>query len=96
MAMLVVLSAPRLALAGGDVEYGEYLAQQCLACHQLHEAPAGIPSIGGLPADYFAEAMDEYKLAIRENITMRNIALSLGDEEIEALAAYYELQVASD
>ena len=72
-----------------DLAYGEYLAGECVACHRV-DADGGIPSINLLPAPYFIEALKEYRDGERDHDLMRTVARSLGDPEMEALAAYFE------
>lgn len=73
----------------GDLAYGEYLAGECVACHQQNSTSA-IPPINAMPAPYFIEALREYREGERDHELMRTVARSLGDPEIEALAAYFE------
>lgn len=73
----------------GDVDYGEYLAGECVTCHQPSGRADGIPSIVGLPADYFVRALFEYKTNVRSNEVMKLRVNDLGNEEIAALAAYF-------
>jgi cytochrome c len=75
--------------AAGDLAYGEYLAGECVACHRAG-AKAAIPPINALPAAYFVEALREYREGERDHDLMRNVARSLGDTEMEALAAYFQ------
>jgi cytochrome c len=72
-----------------DLAYGEYLAGECVACHRVG-AEGGIPPINSLPAPYFVEALKEYRDGERDHDLMRTVARSLGDPEMEALAAYFE------
>lgn len=72
-----------------DLAYGEYLAGECVACHRV-DAEGGIPPINSLPAPYFVEALKEYRDGERDHDLMRSVARSLGDTEMEALAAYFE------
>ncbi len=74
----------------GDVEYGEYLGSECKTCHQTSGDNDGIPNIVGLATDDFATAMHAYREKFRENQVMQLIANRLNDEEIAALAAYFE------
>ena len=74
----------------GDVDYGEYLAGECLTCHQPDGEDKGIPSITGWPTEDFVRAMHAYKVKARPHPVMRMIAGSLADEEIAALAAFFE------
>ena len=74
----------------GDPAWGEYLAGECLGCHQADGAYKGIPSITGWPQRDFVLAMQAYKRKLRPHPVMRMIAGNLSDEEIAALAAYFE------
>ena len=78
----------------GDVEYGAYLAHECTTCHRQSAAGGAIPSLVGLPAEKLAQAMRDFRSGARDNPAMRTVARSLGDEEIEALAAYFATQLA--
>ncbi len=83
------LPAEVLALEG-DRDYGEYLSGTCVGCHQIDGADEGIPSITGWPSEAFMTAIFSYQLKYRENPVMQQIAGSLNNEEIAALAAYFE------
>lgn len=75
----------------GDVAYGEYLAQECTTCHQRDGSmQGGVPPITGWPQADFAIAMHSYKVGLRENQVMQMMAKRLADDEIAALAAYFE------
>lgn len=73
----------------GDPDYGEYLAGECVTCHQASGDAAGIPPIVGLPKDYFVTALFEYSTDVRSNDVMKLRVANLTKEEIAALAAYY-------
>ncbi|WP_416896396.1 MAG: c-type cytochrome [Minwuia sp.] len=73
----------------GDPAYGEYLSGECVACHQKSGAADGIPSIIGWDEISFVAVMLSYKQGGRENEVMQNVARSLDQEQIEALAAYF-------
>lgn len=73
----------------GDPEYGEYLAGECVTCHQQSGQVSGIPSIVGLPQDYFIRSLFEYKSNVRSNEVMKLRVINLSNEEIAALAAYF-------
>lgn len=77
------------AHAGGDVALGEYLSGQCTTCHQLSGKTNGIPAIVGWDTAAFVAVMNSYKTKERENKVMQNIAGTLSDEDIAALAAYF-------
>lgn len=73
----------------GDPAYGEYLSGDCVTCHQITGRVEGIPSIVGLPKDYFVRALFEYKTNVRSNEVMKLRVVNLANEEIAALAAYF-------
>ena len=83
------LSEEILAIIG-DPEYGEYLAGDCTGCHQVDGSNDGIPSITGWDSESFVWAMHSYKQKEREHPVMQMMAGRLTDEEIAALAAYFE------
>lgn len=72
----------------GDKAYGEYLASECLTCHQRSGSDVGIPGIINWPDEDFVVAMHAYKRKIRPHPVMQMIAERLSNEEIAALAAY--------
>ena len=80
---------PELLALSGDLAYGEYLAGECVSCHQPDGTDEGIPSITGWPAEDFVRAMHAYKVKARPHPVMRMIAGSLADEEIASLAAFF-------
>lgn len=73
----------------GDPDYGEYLASECVTCHQVSGRADGIPSIVGWPKGPFIRALFEYKTNVRSHQVMQNMTVNLGNEEIAALAAYF-------
>ena len=85
---LPLLSAEVLALVG-DPAYGEYLSSECTTCHQVDGSDQGIPSITAWPVEDFVVAMHAYKEKIRPHPVMQMMAGRLSNEEIAALAAYF-------
>lgn len=83
------VAADVLALEG-DVEYGEYLASECVTCHQRDGDNDGIPGIVGWDTEPFVVAMHAYREKHRENEVMQLVSGRLNDEEIAALAAYFK------
>ncbi|MGI1661625.1 c-type cytochrome [Palleronia sp. KMU-117] len=81
---------PEILAIQGDPAYGEYLSNECKTCHQASGADEGIPSITNWPAEDFVLAMHAYKRKIRPHPVMQMMAGRLSDEEIAALAAYFE------
>lgn len=82
--------APEILAIEGNVEYGQYLASTCVTCHQESGESDGIPSIINWPAPAFVTVLHAYRGKSRENVVMQQISSVLSNEEIAALAAYYE------
>jgi cytochrome c len=82
--------APEILALEGNVEYGQYLSSTCVTCHQASGDSSGIPPIINWPADAFVTVLHAYKGKSRDNVVMQQITSALGNEEIAALAAYYE------
>ena len=73
----------------GDIEYGEYLAAECSACHLQTGVSEGIPAINGMDAEVFVALMLAYRSKEMENPVMQMIAGRLDDEQIGSLALYF-------
>lgn len=82
--------APEVLAIVGDPAYGEYLSGECTTCHQASGEASGIPSITNWPTEYFVTAMHAYKDNVRAHPVMQMMAQRLSNEEIAALAAYFE------
>lgn len=78
---------------GGDKAHG---LPACLACHGPNgrgNGPAAYAAIGGQHATYLAAQLRAYKAGTRQtdpNQMMRNVAATLSDEQIDAVAAYVQ------
>jgi len=83
-----VVAAEVLTLQG-DMEYGEYLSSECTTCHQSDGSNDGIPGIVGWPLEDFVTAMHAYREKHRENPVMQMVSGRLSNDEIAALAAYF-------
>lgn len=81
---------PAILAISGDPAYGEYLSAECLTCHQASGADQGMPSITGWPSETFVIVMHAYKNKVRSHPVMQMMAGRLSNEEIAALAAYFE------
>jgi cytochrome c553 len=90
IAVLAVTLLPTKPQADGDRELGQHLSAECVTCHQLSGAYKGIPPIIGWPETAFIEIMNEYRTKKRDNPVMQTIAGKFNDEEIAALAAYFQ------
>lgn len=69
--------------------YGEHLSGECTTCHRRDGTDRGIPSITGWDVEHFVETMKFYKNGFRPNPAMVNVAKSLDDEQMLALATYF-------
>ena len=74
----------------GDREYGEYLASDCKTCHEADGSGDGIPNIHGRPKIQLITLLYAYREKIKLNEVMQMQAGRLTNEEIAALAAYFE------
>lgn len=81
---------PAILAIAGDREYGEYLSSECITCHQASGTDQGIPSITGWPTEDFVIVMHAYKVKARPHPVMQMMAGRLSDEEIAALAVFFE------
>lgn len=90
VAAAVLAGAAARPSAAADILYGEYLAGECVACHPPDVTGGPMPPLWLLPRDYFVQALREYRDGTRDNPAMRAVARSLGEEEIEALADYFQ------
>ena len=86
-AALVAAPAPASA---SDIAFGEYLAGECATCHRRAGAAGGIPAITGWPRGSFIAVLNSYRSRERDNVVMQTIAGRLTDDEMAALAAYFE------
>ena len=89
--LIVILSVTATpARAAPDIALGRYLAGECVACHRGATATKTIPNIFGMAAATMTEVIKAYRDKRLDNAVMQGIAGRLKDEEIEALAAYFE------
>ena len=86
----IAIVDPSILSIVGDVEYGEYLASECMSCHQKSGDDNGIPGINAWPTEDFVIVMHSYKKKVRPHPVMQMIAGRLTNEEIAALAAYFK------
>ena len=73
---------------GADMEFGRYLAAECVTCHRA-TATSAIPNIFGLDQAHLIEVMKAYREKVLPNPVMQNIAGRLSDEEIKSLALFF-------
>ncbi|HET9579880.1 MAG TPA: c-type cytochrome [Usitatibacter sp.] len=92
----VCLSATALtAYAAGDAAAGRNKVYQCQGCHGIVGWKTAfpevyhVPKLGGQNPAYIVAALKEYKSGDRDFATMRAIASTLSDQDMEDIAAYY-------
>jgi cytochrome c len=93
LAFFILAGWPGRASPGafrGDKALGEYLASECVTCHQKSgRQVGGVPAIVGWPEEQFLAVMHAYQKGDRENPIMRTIAGQFKEDELLALAAYF-------
>lgn len=81
-----------------DVAAGQKKVAMCIGCHGIPGYQASfpevhkVPMIAGQSAKYIAAALNAYAKGERKHPTMRGIALSLSEQDIADISAYYEQQ----
>jgi cytochrome c553 len=97
-ALLVLASLVNYAAAAevvGDAKAAENKIAQCVGCHGISGYKASfpevysVPMIGGQSAKYIESALHAYKKGDRTHPSMRGIAMSLSDQDMADVAAYY-------
>lgn len=93
-ALTVGLLAVTSTALAGDPEAGSKKAETCLGCHGVSDyvnvyPTYHVPKIGGQHEEYLIAALNAYKNGDRSHGTMQANALSLSDEDIADIAAYF-------
>lgn len=92
--MLMSVAVP--VQAAGDPKAGQLKNSMCAGCHGIpgwrtaYPSVYSVPKLGGQHADYIVTALKSYKTGEREHPSMKGIAASLSEQDMEDLAAYYE------
>lgn len=82
----------------GDPQAGANKVAMCIGCHGIPEYKATfpevyrVPKLGGQSAPYLEAALKAYRKGDRANPSMRGIAMSMSDQDIADVAAYYAQQ----
>jgi cytochrome c553 len=92
----IALFVTAVGLASGaawaaDAAAGKAKAGSCGGCHGANGEGKGAagPPIAGLPEDKFVSALKDYKSGKKANGPMKAMTASLGDADMENLAAHY-------
>lgn len=74
----------------GDAEAGKAKFGTCASCHGANgvSATPANPSLAGRDEAYIKSALTAYKTGAKDNATMKAMAASLSDEDIDNIAAY--------
>jgi len=95
--MTLLCSAHAIAAAptdGGSAEAGQAKSTTCVACHGIdgNSVNPEWPNIAGQHASYILKQLQAFKSGARENPLMSPIALTLSEEDMADLAAFYSTQ----
>ena len=95
-AVLALAGAPAQAQVAGDAKAGEGKIAMCIGCHGIIGYQASfpevyrVPKIAGQNAKYIGAALEAYKKGDRKHPSMRGIAITLTEQDIADVSAYYE------
>lgn len=96
LALATVFGA--FAAQAQDVNAGQKKIAMCIGCHGIPGYQASFPEIHKVPmiagqnAKYIVSALQAYAKGDRKHPTMRGIATSLTEQDMNDIAAYYEQQ----
>jgi cytochrome c553 len=87
-------AAASLPFTDGKVADGATKAAVCAACHgpNGNSVNPEWPRLAGQSAVYMAEQLRLFRSGVRDNPTMKPLAATLKDQDIDDLAVYYEAQ----
>jgi cytochrome c553 len=85
---------PSLPFTDGKVADGATKSAVCAACHgpNGNSVNPEWPRLAGQNAVYVAEQLRLFRSGVRDNPTMKPLAATLKDQDIDDLAVYYEAQ----
>ncbi len=93
---LFALGLSQTAMAAGQnpIASGAAMAWQCAPCHGTNgqEFLEAMPPLAGMPAEQFTKAMIAYREGTRPAVIMDRVARGFNDEEINAMAEWFEKQ----
>jgi cytochrome c553 len=81
--------------AGGDPIKGRDKTSMCAGCHGIpgwrtaYPTTYHVPKLGGQHEEYIVAALKQYQTGERNHPSMKAIAASLSEEDMQNLAAYY-------
>lgn len=95
LASVFVTTLAKAEAVVGNVEAGKTKVAMCIGCHGIpgyrttFPLPHNVPMISGQTAGYITAALEAYRSGKRQYPTMRGIAVSLTDQDIADVAAFY-------
>ena len=94
VSLLISAMAPALVFAQGDAAAGKAKSALCGSCHGVdgNSALAMNPKLAGQGAGYLYKQLVEFKSGARQNATMAAMVMSLSDQDMLDLSAYYASQ----
>jgi cytochrome c553 len=93
---LAQVQAPAAPAPTASPRAADKLVAMCIGCHNIAGYQASfpevhkVPMIAGQSAKYIVSALQQYKKGDRKHGTMKGIAASLSDQDMNDIAAYYE------
>ncbi len=91
--VITALAFAAAPVAAQDTQ-GRNLAAPCAICHGTEGRPAvsDVVPLAGLPRDYIARQLQDFKAGKRPATVMHQIAKGYSDPQINAIAAWYAAQ----
>ncbi|NQV69484.1 MAG: cytochrome c4 [Pseudohongiella sp.] len=85
---------PNLVLAQGDAAAGQAKSALCASCHAAdgNSQIATNPKLAGQNASYMVKQLKDFKAGARPGVTMSAMVLSLSEQDMEDIAAWYASQ----
>lgn len=92
--LLCGLQVGASALAEGSAEAGQAKAEPCVACHGVngHSINPLWPNLAGQNVAYIKRQLEAFKAGERQDPLMTPMAMTLSDEDVADVAAYYASQ----
>lgn len=92
--LALALAGASTAWGAGDPSAGRVKSETCLGCHGItgyyNAYPSyRVPKLSGQNAEYIVAALQAYKAGQRKHETMQAQAVSMSDQDMQDIAAYW-------
>ncbi|MFM1891528.1 MAG: hypothetical protein RLZ44_605 [Pseudomonadota bacterium] len=92
--LIMALAVSTAQAVEGNAEHGRVKANTCLGCHAIPSYSNAypnyhVPKVGGQNEGYIISALLAYRNGTRSHETMQGNALSLSDQDIADIAAFF-------